>query len=177
MISKLTTLSAFLAIISLSAAFQISTRDNDGVAVYLNTPTDPFVKIGDNYFFVESKREINWYDAFEACRQMNADLVAFKDLKEQKLVSQYLVGKKLIDNFWTSGTDFAKQDYFVWFSTGQPVATDLWCKGEPNNAGGIEHCVEFLSNVGLGLNDRNCSLPRGYICQAPQPKTVSFIVW
>ncbi|XP_043648091.1 C-type lectin 37Da-like [Drosophila teissieri] len=177
MISKLTTMSAFLAIISLSAAYQISTSVIDGVAVSLNKPTNPFVKIGESYYVVENKRELNWYDAFEACRQMNADLVAFEDLKEQKLVSQYLVGKNIIQNFWTAGTDLAKQDYFVWFSTGQPVATDLWIKGEPNNAGGNEHCVEFQSNVGLGLNDKPCTVARGYICKAPQPKTVAFTVW
>ncbi|XP_043648080.1 C-type lectin 37Da-like [Drosophila teissieri] len=177
MISKLTTLSAFLAIISLSAAYQISTSVIDGVAVSLNKPTNPFVKIGESYYVVENKRELNWYDAFEACRQINADLVAFEDLKEQKLVSQYLDDKNIIQNFWTAGTDLAKQDYFVWFSTGQPVATDLWMKGEPNNFGGIEHCVELKSDGGRGLNDRSCTDTNGYICKAPQPKTVSFIVW
>ncbi|XP_043648055.1 C-type lectin 37Da-like [Drosophila teissieri] len=177
MLPKLTALSAFLAIISLSAAYQISTSVIDGVAAYLNTPTDPFVKIGDSYYFIESKRDINWYGAFEACRQMNADLVAFEDWKEQKLVSQYLDDKKDNKFYWTAGTDLAKQDYFVWFSTGQPVATDLWMKGEPNNFGGIEHCVELKSDGGRGLNDRSCTDTNGYICKAPQPKTVSFIVW
>ncbi|XP_039489156.1 C-type lectin 37Da [Drosophila santomea] len=179
MISKLTTLSAFLAIISLSAAYQISTSVIDGVAAFLNTPTDPFVKIGDSYYFIESKRKTNWFDAFEACRQMNADLVAFEDLKELKLFHQYLVDKKVDMFFWTAGTDLAKdkKDYFAWFSTGQPVSTDLWRKGEPNNAGGNEHCIEYKSDEKMGLNDRSCTSSIGYICKAPQPKTVSFIVW
>ncbi|XP_043648067.1 C-type lectin 37Da-like [Drosophila teissieri] len=177
MFSKLTALSAFLAIISLSAAYQISTSVIDGVAAFLNTPTDPFVKIGESYYFVESKRKSNLYGAFEACRQMNADLVAFEDLKELKLVHQYLVDKKVDMFYWTAGTDLDKKDYFVWFSTGQPVSTDLFRKGEPNNAGGNERCVEYKSDERLGLNDRSCTDSMRYICKAPQPKTVSFIVW
>nr|NP_001245867.1 uncharacterized protein Dmel_CG43055 [Drosophila melanogaster]AFH03543.1 uncharacterized protein Dmel_CG43055 [Drosophila melanogaster] len=180
MFTKLTAFSAFLAIISLCRAYQISTSVIEGVASYLNTPTAPFVKIGDSYYFIENKLDRNWYDAFEACRQMNADLVAFEDRKEQKLIYHYLVDNEMDTTYWTAGTDLAEQDSFVWFSNGQPVASDLWCNNEPNNAKNEEHCVEYKPlhpEAKMGLNDRVCTFKTGYICRAPQPKTVSFIVW
>jgi len=58
-----------------------------GIPGFLNIFTDPFIKIGSDYFFIESKIKKNWYDAFESCRQLEADLVAFKNLEELNEIS------------------------------------------------------------------------------------------
>ncbi|XP_016954873.2 C-type lectin 37Da-like [Drosophila biarmipes] len=175
---KCTNLCAFLAILSLSGAYKITSNVIDGVPGFLNITTAPFIKIGSNYYLIESK-EVNWFDASESCNQMEADLVAFESLEELQLVSQYIIDNDITTILWTSGTDLAKQDRHVWFSNGRPVASNLRRKGEPNNAGGVEHCDELniQVNLGMGLNDRRCEFLNGYICKARQPKTASFIVW
>ncbi|XP_037707853.1 C-type lectin 37Da-like [Drosophila subpulchrella] len=175
---KYTSLFAFLAILSLSGAYKITPNVIDGVPGFLNITTAPFVKIGSNYYFIESNGA-NWYAAFESCKQKDADLIAFESLEELQLISQYLINNNMAAYYWTSGTDLAKQDKHVWFSNGRPVASDLWRKGEPNNENDEEHCDELKiePGVGVGLNDRRCSYIDGYICKAPQPKTASFIVW
>jgi len=188
---------AFLAILSLSGAYKITPNVIEGKIVFrgvfllttfclpqlgvpgfLNITTAPFIKIGSNYYFIETKG-LNWFAAFESCKQIQADLIAFESLEELQLISQYLINNNMAAYYWTSGTDLAKQDKHVWFSNGQPVASDLWRKGEPNNENNEEHCDELKiePGVGVGLNDRRCSYIDGYICKAPQPKTASFIVW
>jgi len=197
MIASYTRLSALLAILSVSAAYQITPNVIDGEIVfpkvfplivfcvfqlgvpgYLNITKDPFVKIGSNYYFIESKVQKNWYAAYESCRLMDADLIAYESLEELKLISQYLIDRKIENSYWASGTDLAKQGKHVWLSTGKPVASNLWHKGEPNNQKGKEHCDHLWINKGVGgLNDYQCNVARLYICKSPQPKTASFIIW
>ncbi|KAH8341287.1 hypothetical protein KR059_002044, partial [Drosophila kikkawai] len=139
---------------------------------------EPFVKVGDGYFYIESSNKKNWYAAQESCRQMNADLVSFNTAAELKVLTKYLKDNKLCGNYWTSGTDLAEEGKHVWFSNGQPIMTDLWYPGEPNNLHKNEHCFEMGKTDGLqlaGLNDLPCFEKKPYICQAPKPKTAAFI--
>ncbi|KAH8352096.1 hypothetical protein KR084_001943, partial [Drosophila pseudotakahashii] len=138
-----------------------------GIPASSNITTDPFLKIGLNYYFIESKIQKNWYAAFESCRQMEAELIAYDSLDELKLISKYLIDKNIVNSYWASGNDLAKQGNHVWHSSGQPVASDLWHKGEPNNNKGKEHCDHLWINKGVGgLNDYVCSVARLYICKA-----------
>ncbi|KAH8352099.1 hypothetical protein KR084_001942, partial [Drosophila pseudotakahashii] len=137
----------------------------------------PFVKIGSDYYLFV-REDVNWYAAYESCRQKDAYLISFEDLEELNLIAQYLVDTDAAVSYWTSGADLAEQDKHVWFSNGQPVSSDMWLPGEPNNYGNAEHCDEVGIRSGVaGLNDRICIRTNSYICKAPQPKTASFIVW
>ncbi|XP_016982784.1 C-type lectin 37Da-like [Drosophila rhopaloa] len=177
MFLKFTGLCAFLAIISSSAAYKITPNVIDGVPGFLNITTAPFVKIGSGYYVFKSEK-VNWYAAFESCRQMDAELIAFENLEELELISQYVTESNLFPRYWTSGTDLAEEDKHTWFSNGQPVSSTLWLPGEPNKQDDVEHCDEFnIKNGGGGLNDRFCIRLNGYICEAHQPKTASFIIW
>ncbi|KAH8352098.1 hypothetical protein KR084_001941, partial [Drosophila pseudotakahashii] len=149
-----------------------------GVPGFLNITTAPFVKIGSEYYLIKSNA-VNWYAAYESCRHLGAELIAFKSLEEFYLIAQYLSENNLVELYWTAGTDLAEQDEHVWFSNGQPLSSDLWFPGEPNNQGNVEHCdeIKVRSEDRLGLNDRNCSVLNPYICKAAQPKTASFIIW
>jgi len=108
---------------------------------------------------------------------MEADLVAFESLEELDLVWKHLSAIKPVKAFWTAGTDLAEQGKHVWFSNGQPVPSNLWRKGEPNNYKNNEHCDTIFITDGFGLNDEVCAKLFYYVCKAPQPKTASFIVW
>ncbi|XP_017110432.1 C-type lectin 37Da-like [Drosophila elegans] len=177
MFLKFTLLGAFLGVISLSASYKITPNVIDGVPGFLNITTAPFVKIGSGYYIFESKA-VNWYSAFESCRQMEADLIAFESPEELNLISEYITEVSKVVSYWTSGTDLTEQGKHIWFSNGQPVSSDLWLPGEPSNSGNVERCVEFgIRSKVTGLNDRNCIRLNGYICKAPQPKTASFVIW
>ena len=66
--------------------------------------------------------------------------------------------------FWLSGSDQASEGNWVWKNTGQPVSGNMWRPGQPDNAGGKEHCMEiFLNNP--GWNDDRCASPKAVICE------------
>jgi len=148
-----------------------------GVPSFLNVTTEPFIKIGNGYYFIQNKLPENWHAAFESCRQMEADLIAFESLEEMEMIWKHLSAMNPVRPFWTAGTDFAVQDKHVWFSNGQPVPSNLWRKGEPNNYENNEHCDNIYVTHDFGLNDDVCAKLFYYVCKAPQPKTASFIVW
>ncbi|KAH8305064.1 hypothetical protein KR059_004455 [Drosophila kikkawai] len=174
----------FLGFLTLSVAYKISPIIvQDGIPDFLNVTTDPFVKIGNGYYFIQINSTKNWHAAYESCRKMNASLIYFESIEEWNLINNYLNDTGIHTKYWTSGTVLADTvgRNHVWFSTGQPMSLDIWYPGEPNNIGGSEYCDEMgrydVPVLFWGLNDRNCNTILPYICKAQQPATVSFLVW
>ncbi|XP_041448348.1 C-type lectin 37Da-like [Drosophila obscura] len=148
----------------------------------LNISIAPFIKIGNGYYYIETRLEKNWFDAYETCRRINADLIAFETIEEWDFVNQYLIKMNIAYVYWTAGNDLGNEGKHNWFSTGKPLTLDIWYPTEPNNYDGIEHCDLFGDRRGSNasyndLNARPCIMQRHYICEAPQPKTASFIIW
>ncbi|KAH8293256.1 hypothetical protein KR018_005760, partial [Drosophila ironensis] len=153
-----------------------------GVPGFLNVNTKPFVKIGDGYYFIETGTPRNWFDASEACARLKADLVSFETTQEWVLVNEYLWNKTLNNVYWTSGSDLAKKGTHNWVATGYPIVLNIWSPGEPNNYYGKEDCDILGERRATAinyntLNDIKCSDKELYICEAPQPKTASFVIW
>ncbi|KAH8248901.1 hypothetical protein KR032_004106, partial [Drosophila birchii] len=152
-----------------------------GIPQNLDITTGPFLKIGHGYYYIELTTKRNWFDAFAACRQWNASLIAFETTEEWNLINAFLWGNKIMARYWTAGTDLANEGEHVWLSTGQPLSLNLWGPNNPDNYKGLEHCDEFgLKAVETNynsLNDLNCDSKQLYICEAAQPKTASFVIW
>jgi hypothetical protein len=75
------------------------------------------------------------------------------------------------DAFWISATDLGLENSFYWDSDGKFLGlhTD-WAENQPDNANGIEHCV----NLGINTNetyrwsDIDCRATRRYLCEEKQ---------
>lgn len=59
-------------------------------------------------------------------------------------------------------TDSKKEGTFV-YPSGEPLVYSNWVSGEPNNAGGVENCVEMFTNG--KWNDKNCGEQRLVVCE------------
>ncbi|EDW37411.1 GL26241 [Drosophila persimilis] len=180
MFPKGTAVLACLGFFSLSAAYDITSVVEDGIPGSLNISTEPFVRIGHGYYYIESKVTKNWYEAYESCRRMNADLIAFETIEEWDLIRQYIVDLEVSNIYWTAGNDLGNEGEHVWHSTGEPLTLNIWSPGEPNNKEGVEHCDEVWYGGARALNllnDKDCSFKLHFICEAPQPKIASFIIW
>jgi Lectin C-type domain len=72
----------------------------------------------------------------------------------------------LSDAFWVSATDFGREGYFHWDSTGGALGLHAdWAEDQPDNANEIEHCVK----LGIGSykwSDDNCILSNRYLCES-----------
>ncbi|XP_030377124.1 C-type lectin 37Da-like [Scaptodrosophila lebanonensis] len=169
------------------SAEQITPFLIQGIPNEANISTAPFTKIGDGYYYIEQKLRLNWYQAYESCRLIGAELISFETVEEwDALVNQLGERKSRKDRseYWTSGNDLGKEGKHNWFRNAQPISINKWAPNQPDNAGGREHCVHLGYIYGhsktLELNDRPCNSKNSllsYICEASKPQTVSFIFW
>lgn len=72
--------------------------------------------------------------------------------------------------YWLGGTDLHNgAGAFAWVANGRPMNGSrawFWGDGEPNGAGGVEHCVDMYGGDGrFRLNDRNCEQHTHFVCQ------------
>ena len=48
----------------------------------------------------------------------------------------------------------------------------LWAKGEPNDVGGSEDCIEMIQSVGYRYNDNKCTNQYAFICEINRSETL-----
>lgn len=142
--------------------------------------TNPFLKIGLGLYYIEKNARVHWFDAYEHCRLLDAELVAFETIEEWNFVSQYLLEHKMNEAYWTSGNDLAKRGNHLWYSTGQPINVDgIWAYNQPDGQE-LEHCDEmsYGSNPETrGISDVKCSSKRLFMCEKQLLQRVEITVW
>ncbi|XP_034479484.1 C-type lectin 37Da-like [Drosophila innubila] len=144
--------------------------------------TAPFDKVGDGYYYFETRKTGNWFEAFESCRRMNATLISFDTMQKWIDITSYLELFKDEFLYWTSGNDLGHQDQHVWFGSGHPIGIPIWAPGQPDNELNVQHCDQLgfrMPNTQdkKGLDDANCLHEKRFICEVPQPYTASFVIW
>lgn len=71
----------------------------------------------------------------------------------------------LTAGYWLDGTDILREGVWIWNSTGTRIIYQHWGPYEPNNYGGVEHCLEMKTITNYIWNDNDCSFTRQYICE------------
>ncbi|XP_068145918.1 C-type lectin 37Da-like [Drosophila tropicalis] len=156
----------------------------DGNLNNLTIKSEPFIKVNDGYYYF-GMDGVNWYVAYEKCRALNSELVTFETLQEFEEVSNYLKAHNQKFNYWTSGNDLGLEGSYNWFTSGQSITIPKWAPKQPDNSGGREHCIHlgyiWPYSTDFELNDRPCANDQSslfrYICEAPEPETISIVVW
>ncbi|XP_075155307.1 C-type lectin 37Db-like [Haematobia irritans] len=133
----------------------------------------PFTKVGRKlYHFGQSK--VSWFKANLICRTLGGYLASFDTQAELTALSDHLKANYPTDRWWwLSGSDLHGEGDFHWYRTGERLTYADWSAGQPDNAGGNEHCVHlwFVTNK-FQMNDWICNQAAYYICEADKPNTV-----
>ncbi|CAH1959821.1 unnamed protein product [Acanthoscelides obtectus] len=135
-----------------------------------STPYLPLLKFNDTvyYYGVILGGTAAQVELF--CSYHNMQLVSIQTFEEsQNLIAGLESFLQVTENmvFWTSGKKFGNS--WRWESTGRPAHYTNWAKGEPNNSGGNETCIEVLFNSALKTlewNDKNCEAVNYFICES-----------
>ncbi|XP_033980591.1 lactose-binding lectin l-2-like [Trematomus bernacchii] len=103
-----------------------------------------------------------WAAAELQCLSQGANLVSIHSQAEQEFV------RSLIKNFdpaegntWIGLSDVHQEGSWMW-SDGCAAKFFFWYAGQPDNTGGLEHCVH--PNSGQKWNDRQCSNTIPSVC-------------
>ncbi len=106
----------------------------------------------------------DWFAAEADCESDGGHLVVIDDAAEQALVAMQIQGASI----WIGLSDHASEGTMVWV-TGEPLVFDAFSKGEPNDANGIEDCVQISDDQSRVWNDKGCrAAVFEYVCECDQ---------
>ncbi|XP_017289097.1 ladderlectin [Kryptolebias marmoratus] len=109
-------------------------------------------------------RHLTWAQAERNCLYMGGNLASIRSHSEYRAVQRIM--SHCIHNLpsvWIGGSNAAQNNVWLW-SDGRRMTYTNWCRGEPNNHGRIEHCLEMNHGGGKCWNDLNCHLRKPSVC-------------
>lgn len=122
---------------------------------------------GSCYFYLGDP--LAWDAAQAACVSLDAHLATFTSALENAFASQLVDGEEP----WIGASDSVVEGTFTWV-TAEPFAFAHWRSGEPNNGGTNGEDCAVLEGLGVCLvaegclwDDRDCAVPRDYVCERP----------
>ncbi|XP_001651192.2 perlucin [Aedes aegypti] len=115
----------------------------------------------------------NWFKAFEYCNYLGMRLAIIDTATDQSKLVQMIESTDKFNNvsteIWIGASDLAQETFFHWHSTGLRVQYTNWMQNQPDNAKGVEHCVEIRHIPAHGWNwkwnDRECTAMRYFVCE------------
>ncbi|GFN77749.1 Cd209 antigen [Plakobranchus ocellatus] len=116
---------------------------------------------GRVYTLSKKDETFNLQKMNDRCKEAGGYLVEIDDQEEQDFVTNFSTraAGKII---YVGANDLQKEGTFVQYNSKKVMSNIKWKKGEPNNYGSGEDCVNIRTD---GLNDVSCSRTSRYICE------------
>lgn len=93
---------------------KFSIQVNEGNTFGALVKAEPFTKINDGYYFFGTE-SLNWYEAYEKCRELNSELVTFETDQEFDAVTAFQrITADVLDIGKRSGQDWQPQMVHQW---------------------------------------------------------------
>ncbi|XP_064547691.1 C-type lectin 37Db-like isoform X6 [Drosophila montana] len=144
-------------------ATPIGTGTGTGTVLEKHT-AENFTAIGDKFYYIEESSRVNWFQAGNICRQLGGFLVNLEREEELQALSPHLHPSK---SYWLSLYDLGEPGVYASQATGEDALFLRWSAGQPDNIGGVEHCVElWLSGNTFQMNDAQCELAFHFVCES-----------
>ncbi|KAF4115351.1 CD209 antigen-like protein C [Onychostoma macrolepis] len=111
-------------------------------------------------FFMSSELK-SWSDSRQYCMDRGGDFVIINTEEKQRHISSFTT-----ERVWIGLSDREQEGIMKWVDN-SPLKQGFWFKGEPNNSGGDEDCIELNYNRETlnSWNDRSCSNKIKGICE------------
>ncbi|ELW61471.1 Pulmonary surfactant-associated protein D [Tupaia chinensis] len=104
--------------------------------------------------------ENSFKDAQKVCEQAGGQLASPRSAAENAALRELVSTQN--KSAFLSMTDIKTEGKFI-YPTGEPLVYSNWQRGEPNNHGGEENCVEIFTSG--KWNDQNCNKQRLVVCE------------
>ncbi|KAM9855292.1 galactose-specific lectin nattectin-like [Aulostomus maculatus] len=107
-----------------------------------------------------------WTDAERACTTVGGNLVSIYSPAQIVFLRDLIFASSGYNHHvWVGGSDATGEGIWLW-SDGSRFEGVNWWPGQPDNAGGTEHCMEARFGDPLFINDLPCNHWRHYICSS-----------
>ncbi|XP_070766625.1 galactose-specific lectin nattectin-like [Enoplosus armatus] len=154
----------FIAVLCLTSGLWIGANarpDSDHCCDTCRTCPSGWTQFDDHcYMFNHDQKD--WADAEIACIALGGNLASIpnKDVYDF-LIKTIQAATDEHRRTWVGGHDTAKEGVWLW-TDGTKFDFKLWRRGEPNNTGRSEHCME-LNYLGAP-NDLSCDPKKSFVC-------------
>ncbi|KAM9786227.1 galactose-specific lectin nattectin-like [Neosynchiropus ocellatus] len=128
-----------------------------------NCPSCPsgWTQFGERCFIFHASPK-DWADSEVSCLNAGGNLVSYHSKEEYDFIKAMIKRVTGVDKrIWAGGYDATKNGVWLW-SDGSDFNYSNWGKGEPNNGGGTEHCMEL--NWRGNPNDHQCHHKKPFMC-------------
>ncbi|KAK5863077.1 hypothetical protein PBY51_000134 [Eleginops maclovinus] len=121
-----------------------------------------WTQLGSRCFIYRNQAQ-DWATAETECIALKGNLASIRSTTEYNFIRQLVKKATGTDvNVWVGGYDAVREGVWMW-SDGSKFTFRNWSRGEPNNAGGKEHCME-INYAGSQVNDVGCLDSQPYVC-------------
>ncbi|BFZ21758.1 hypothetical protein BsWGS_24796 [Bradybaena similaris] len=114
---------------------------------------------------------MTWQDAASMCRLSGGYLAEINTAEENTLIVNQIrtIHTSFYDHVgshWIGSTDMFREGSWNWFSNDGWIGPFRnWAPGQPDNAGGIEHCLEIRPAFDYKWNDYMCRIKNLFVCE------------
>ncbi len=118
--------------------------------------------MGRCYHFVP--RSLTWIEAEKNCLSLKSNLASIHSLEEYQFIQRRVQeGSQDEAVTWVGGSNCQENSVWLW-TDGTPFSFEKWCPDEPNNVGGVEHCLHMNARDQHCWNDKQCSDKYPSVC-------------
>uniref|UniRef100_A0AAG5D1E6 C-type lectin domain-containing protein n=1 Tax=Anopheles atroparvus TaxID=41427 RepID=A0AAG5D1E6_ANOAO len=121
-------------------------------------------------YIVINEHARSFLEAWRFCMAQGMKLATISSANDSQLITAAINRSNNPKGpWWIGGTDLGMEGSFVWIATntlvGRPFGYFDFSPGQPDNAGGNEHCLEIGRWGGVAWNDAACDRPQRFICE------------
>ncbi|KAH8338452.1 hypothetical protein KR059_005077, partial [Drosophila kikkawai] len=123
--------------------------------------SEDFLQIGEKSYYIEHNRKLDWFQAREKCKSMDAHLVSIQNYEEWASITAHLTRCK---SYWVDIRDVNSNSNFRSDTSDQEAPFLKWSHGQPRCKSGYD-CVKLRARSHQ-MKTKYCSQENHYICEA-----------
>ncbi|XP_044196783.1 type-2 ice-structuring protein-like isoform X1 [Thunnus albacares] len=109
-------------------------------------------------------RPLRWAQAEKNCQAMGGNLASVHSYREYRSIQRLIVHRcHRYREIWIGGHDGEEERAWLW-SNGRRFNYRNWCRGEPNNSRGSQHCLQMNHTVRRCWDDDHCYKRKPSVC-------------
>ncbi|XP_067436653.1 ladderlectin-like isoform X2 [Thunnus thynnus] len=109
-------------------------------------------------------RPLRWAQAEKNCQAMGGNLASVHSYREYRSIQRLIVQRcHSYKEIWLGGHDGEEERAWLW-SNGRRFKYRNWCRGEPNNSRGRQHCLTMNHTVRRCWDDDHCNKRKPSVC-------------
>ncbi|XP_037540520.1 galactose-specific lectin nattectin-like [Nematolebias whitei] len=114
--------------------------------------------------FLFMRHQYDWASSERTCHRLGGNLASFHSRSDYDFLRNLAYrATGYHPRTWVGASDAVQEGFWMW-SDGSRFDYVSWGRGEPNNAGGRENCMEINLFGGDYTNDMSCSMRNNFIC-------------